>query len=150
MLLAGAVIAFAAYRAPRLAWLADDSFISFRYAWNLVHGHGLVNNAGEYVLLTVFVAFVGYVAHSGGDFMFARRLLPAMPFLFLVLEDALVYPGQTEKIHGIANEPAYSTNAYIAMRKTQAHVAAKAFGRAPVRGMFEGGMCMFAYYSRLP
>ena len=46
VLLAGAVIAFAAYRAPRLAWLADDSFISFRYAWNLVHGHGLVYNAG--------------------------------------------------------------------------------------------------------
>jgi arabinofuranosyltransferase len=48
-LLAGAVVAFAVSRAVRLAWLADDSFISFRYAWNFVHGHGLVYNAGEYV-----------------------------------------------------------------------------------------------------
>ena len=35
--------------ALRLAWLADDNFISFRYASNLVHGNGLVYNAGEYV-----------------------------------------------------------------------------------------------------
>ena len=31
------------------AWLCDDAFISFRYADNLVHGHGLVFNAGERV-----------------------------------------------------------------------------------------------------
>ena len=42
------------------------------------------------MLLTAFCVFVAYVAHSGGDFMFARRLIPAMPFLFLVLEGALV------------------------------------------------------------
>jgi arabinofuranosyltransferase len=48
-LLAGVALAFAVWLAVRLAWLADDSFISFRYAWNLVHGHGLVYNAGEYV-----------------------------------------------------------------------------------------------------
>jgi hypothetical protein len=127
------------------------------------------------VLVAACGAFVLYVAHSGGDFMFARRLIPAMPFLFLVLEDALVsaprvvikiaavaivavglalpypiYREATEKIRGIANEPAYSTKAYIAMREGQARVAAQAFGSAPVRAMFEGGMCMFAYYSRLP
>ena len=38
-----------ASRAAQLAWLADDSFISFRYAKNLVDGLGLVYNAGEYV-----------------------------------------------------------------------------------------------------
>lgn len=32
-----------------LAWLGDDAFISFRYADNLVHGHGLVFNPGERV-----------------------------------------------------------------------------------------------------
>src|SRR4029450_7052782 len=61
-----------------------------------------------------------------------------------------IYRDATEKIRGIANEPAYSTRAYIAMRETQARGAAQAFGSAPVRAMFEGGMCMFAYYSRLP
>src|SRR6185437_4110074 len=32
-----------------LAWLCDDSFISFRYARNLAHGNGLVWNVGERV-----------------------------------------------------------------------------------------------------
>ena len=33
-----------------LAWfLTDDAFISFRYARNLLDGHGLVFNPGEYV-----------------------------------------------------------------------------------------------------
>ena len=31
------------------AWLCDDSFISLRYAENLVAGNGLVYNAGEFV-----------------------------------------------------------------------------------------------------
>ncbi len=35
--------------ASRLAWICDDAFISFRYAENLVHGSGLVFNAGERV-----------------------------------------------------------------------------------------------------
>jgi len=35
--------------AARSAWLCDDAFISFRYADNLVHGLGLVYNAGERV-----------------------------------------------------------------------------------------------------
>src|SRR5882762_66691 len=35
--------------AVHLAWLCDDAFISFRYADNLVHGLGLVFNAGERV-----------------------------------------------------------------------------------------------------
>ena len=30
-----------------LRWLLDDAYISFRYAWNLVHGYGLVFNPGE-------------------------------------------------------------------------------------------------------
>src|SRR5262245_10458405 len=30
-------------------WVCDDAFISFRYADNLVHGLGLVFNAGERV-----------------------------------------------------------------------------------------------------
>jgi hypothetical protein len=126
-------------------------------------------------LLAAFSLFVGYVTHSGGDFMFARRLIPAMPFLFLVLEDALaaipgrlartaavalvacgvgfpypIYPGATEKIRGIANEPAYSTKPSIAMREAQATAAAHALMGLPVRAMFEGGMCMFGYYSKLP
>lgn len=33
-----------------MTWfLTDDAFISFRYARNLVEGHGLVYDLGEYV-----------------------------------------------------------------------------------------------------
>ena len=40
----------ACYLGWRLYWfLCDDAFISFRYAENLVLGHGLVFNAGERV-----------------------------------------------------------------------------------------------------
>jgi arabinofuranosyltransferase len=28
-------------------WQMDDAYISYRYAWNLAHGHGLVYNLGE-------------------------------------------------------------------------------------------------------
>lgn len=47
-LLAVVVLAGVA-QAWRLAWTCDDAFISFRYAENLVHGLGLVFNAGERV-----------------------------------------------------------------------------------------------------
>ncbi len=35
--------------AVAMAWTCDDAYISFRYARNLVAGHGLVFNIGEYV-----------------------------------------------------------------------------------------------------
>ena len=127
------------------------------------------------VLLVAFVAFTAYVAHSGGDFMFARRLIPALPLLFVVVEDSIVALGgwpvrafvaalvvlglalpypiyriPTERLRGIANEPAYYTPPYVELRRAQAQMAARALGGAPVRATFEGGMCMFGYYSGLP
>lgn len=41
-----AAIAFAVVAATLAAWTTDDAYISFRYALNLVEGHGLVFNAG--------------------------------------------------------------------------------------------------------
>src|SRR5690606_452754 len=49
-LLAGlAALCFGLLRAIELRWVCDDAFISFRYAQNLIDGHGLVFNAGERV-----------------------------------------------------------------------------------------------------
>jgi hypothetical protein len=48
----GVVVAALIYgvtQAILLHWTADDAFISFRYAENLVEGHGLVYNVGESV-----------------------------------------------------------------------------------------------------
>lgn len=47
--LALAVGALYAFNVGRYFFLADDAFISFRYAANLAAGHGLVWNPGEYV-----------------------------------------------------------------------------------------------------
>jgi arabinofuranosyltransferase len=51
IVLAASVIALAygIYRVIELWWVCDDAFISFRYAKNLVEGHGLVFNVGERV-----------------------------------------------------------------------------------------------------
>ncbi len=49
LLLMGSAVLYGVARAGRLGWVCDDAFISFRYAWNLARGHGLVFNAGEYV-----------------------------------------------------------------------------------------------------
>jgi hypothetical protein len=127
------------------------------------------------VLLAGFVVFLAYVAHSGGDFMFARRVLPAMPLLFVVLEDLFVslpsrlaaaavgvlvalglllpyplYSHPGERLRGIADEPSYYPPPYLAMRQVQARVAAQSLSDLPIRAAFEGGMCVFGYYSRLP
>ncbi|HEY2509735.1 MAG TPA: hypothetical protein VGI39_02730 [Polyangiaceae bacterium] len=45
----GAAVSFALVHAALQAWLSDDAFVSFRYARNLVEGHGLVFNPGERV-----------------------------------------------------------------------------------------------------
>jgi membrane-bound metal-dependent hydrolase YbcI (DUF457 family) len=127
------------------------------------------------VLLAAFALFLAYVAHSGGDFMFARRVLPVMPLLFVTLEDLFValpgrllpagavglvvlgvwapyplYSNPGERLRGIANEPAYYPPPYLAMREAQARMAAQALGHLPIRAAFEGGMCVFGYYSKLP
>ena len=54
--------AYGLWQAVSMAWCCDDAFISFRYAKNLVDGHGLVYNVGERVegytnfLWTVLIA----------------------------------------------------------------------------------------------
>lgn len=127
------------------------------------------------VLLLAGGLFLAYVAHSGGDFMFARRVLPAMPLFFIVLEDWLAaLPGRLlpatavalaavgiaapyplyghpgERLEGIADEPAFYPPALMEARRVQALVAAQALAGLPVRAAYEGGMCVFGYYSRLP
>ena len=127
------------------------------------------------VLLLAAGLFLACVAHSGGDFMFARRVLPAMPLLFIVLEDWLaalpgrllpatavvlvavgiavpypLYARPGERLSGIADEPAFYPPALMEARRVQALVAAQALAGLPVRAAYEGGMCVFGYYSRLP
>ena len=126
------------------------------------------------VALALGTLFTLYVAHSGGDYMFARRLVPALPFFFLFIDGAIsalspriglatalavavasFFPrqislGDKASTRGIADERSFYPEAVIAARQSQAALARSVFGRHPVPAAFGGGMCMFAYYSELP
>jgi hypothetical protein len=139
------------------------------------NGRSLLARRDAFVSLSVFAGFSAYVAHSGGDYMFARRLIPALPFLFVFLDAALaVLPklvGASSVValtaasffpyrlvsedgsvygHGITEERWYYPEAVIDARRRQAMVASKFLGGLDLRASFAGGMCMFAYYSDLP
>jgi hypothetical protein len=119
--------------------------------------------------------FIAYIVHVGGDFMFARRLIPAVPLLLLVVEDQLgrlrdarvqcalaaacllaavasVSPFSNERprIGGVADERRFYSRGLIDVRRLQAEVVGQALAHTDVRVVFEGGMCAFGYYSRLP
>lgn len=121
------------------------------------------------------LVFVAYVVHSGGDFMFARRLIPALPLFFLGLERVLarlgrtapqhallgvlllgallpfpLYGPQRPRISGIADEPRFYPAEVVRFRRRQGEAVGSLLARTPARVMFEGGMCSFGYYSRLP
>jgi hypothetical protein len=70
------------------SWLTDDAFISFRYAQNLVAGHGLVYNIGERVegytnfLWTMLAALVLWL---GGDVVAWSHISGVVLALALVL-----------------------------------------------------------------
>jgi hypothetical protein len=76
-------------------WIIDDAFISFRYARNLVEGHGLVFNQGERVegytnfLWTVMMA-VGIAAGSD-PVVLAAVLTLVLAFVIVVLTLVLAW-----------------------------------------------------------
>ncbi len=119
--------------------------------------------------------FAAYLVHVGGDFMFARRLIPVVPLLLVALEDQLallddarlrnslaaacvvgalaalpLYSDERARIQGIADERRYYQPWVVDARRHQAQVVGSALRGSAGRVMFEGGMCSFGYYSRLP
>ncbi|PWT92534.1 MAG: hypothetical protein C5B54_03345 [Acidobacteria bacterium] len=54
-------------------WMLDDSFISFRYAENLIAGHGLVYNPGERV--EGYTCFLWVILLSSGHFLHISTVL---------------------------------------------------------------------------
>jgi len=78
------------YQAISLAWVCDDAFISFRYAKNLIDGHGLVFNIGERVegysnfLWTIMIA--GAMLFGSEPILFAQVVgIVSYIFTFLIL-----------------------------------------------------------------
>ena len=75
------------------AFTADDPFITLRYAANLVHGHGLVFNRGQFVQgftspLHIVVAAVSYVL-PGEDYLFKLKMASFI-FGLLALREASI------------------------------------------------------------
>ena len=125
-------------------------------------------------LLGSCALFTAYLVHMGGDFMFARRLLPAAPLLFLVIENrvarwpnprtGLVLAGLAltaaalplplfdhwSRINGIGDERRFYPAEIVETRRQQAEAVGRALEGSPARVAFEGGMCVFGYYSGLP
>ena len=125
-------------------------------------------------LLGSCALFTAYLVHVGGDFMFARRLLPAAPLLFLVIENrvarwpnprtslalaglalmaaALPLPlfEHWSRINGIGDERRFYPAEIVETRRQQAEAVGRALAGSPARVAFEGGMCVFGYYSGLP
>jgi len=108
--------------------------------------------------------------------MFARRLLPATPLVFLAIErwlapveprrlrfgvaaavlvgaalPAPLYGGDSVRgISGVFDERRAYPPETIAGRARQGAAVRDALAGTPVRAAFEGGMCVFGYYSELP
>jgi arabinofuranosyltransferase len=119
--------------------------------------------------------FLAYLVMIGGDFMFARRILPAVPLLLLALEGQLaqvrdargqaglavvglasaaltlpVYDATHPTIRGVADERRFYPERIITLRRTQARAVSAALAGSDVRVVLEGGMCSFGYYCSLP
>lgn len=132
--------------------------------------------SGDFIVLSAAAGlFLVYVVHSAGDFMFARRVVPAIPFVLLAVEIMLealdgvgatllagviaalsfaprkLYPEHLPlRIHGVANEREFYPPETLALRRQQGETARAALRDVPVKAAFAGGMCVFAYYSELP
>jgi hypothetical protein len=128
----------------------------------------------ERFLLLGAGTFVASVVWVGGDFMAARRLLPAVPLVFLALEEGLArwreparaalaasamlvaaaLPApifeQVARINHIGEERLFYPREAIEARRMQALAVRAALDATGARVAFEGGMCVFGYYSRLP
>jgi hypothetical protein len=125
-------------------------------------------------LLASAALFTAYLVWVGGDFMAARRLLPAAPLVFLAIEErlargpergrgalaaglllaaaALPAPvfSRYARIENVAEERAFYLPEAIDARRRQGEAVGAALAGSGARVAFEGGMCVFGYYSRLP
>jgi len=125
--------------------------------------------------LATAAVFGLYVVEVGGDFMFARRWIPVVPLVLIAIEDRIasflgnrlrrvaalgllvgaalplpLYGDTPADIRGVYDERLSYPPETLALREQQALLVGRALAGVPVRVAFEGGMCVFGYYSRLP
>lgn len=134
----------------------------------------------EDALAITGLVFVAYVIRSGGDYMHARRLIPAVPLLLVAWTAPLsavtgrvsrvamvlacaaaVIPvpifslwgeewGNSRRIGYITDEHGFWSDELLEHSKAQGADLQRVFGGLDARFFFEGGLCIVAYYSHLP
>ena len=127
----------------------------------------------ETFFLASAALFTAYLVNVGGDFMFARRILPVVPLVLLALESrvlriptprirnaaaavtltaaALPAPlyAQHRVIDDVADERSFYPAAILEARLRQGEAVGRALEGTPARVAIEGGLLGFAYYSGL-
>jgi hypothetical protein len=132
--------------------------------------------ARRHALLSL--AFAGgwtwYVWRIGGDFMYGRMLLPAVPYALILLELCVaLLPGQAARLlaavaiasalglsswtspairfsHGIVDEQRYYPTGQSAALERRARILERYFEGLPVRVAFSGSDARLVYRARIP
>ena len=125
----------------------------------------------------VSVLLLAYVVRVGGDFMFARFLLPVTPLLYVAIDEVtrrwrprarvlaiVLVVGATvlsrfersrilddaARAQGVADEHAHYPASFIARQRDHAEQVAAIFGDLDVRVCTLGAQACFAYFARFP
>lgn len=83
-------------------WQLDDAYISYRYAWNLAHGYGLVYNPGEAV-----EGYTNFLWTAMSAVPIAWGISPATVTLTLTIAASIALVGLTWRIGAILSRRAY-------------------------------------------
>jgi hypothetical protein len=125
-------------------------------------------------LLATAALFTAYLVWVGGDFMFARRILPAVPLVLFALEGAVLRVAAPRArallaaaavaaaalpvpvyaryavINHVADERRFYPKGLVEARRAQGEAIGRALAGLPARVAVEGGLLSLAYWSRLP
>jgi hypothetical protein len=132
------------------------------------------SRADDGLLLGSAALFTAYLVWVGGDFMFARRILPVAPLVFWALESRIValptprarglaaaavlaaaalpapLYASARVIDDVADERSFYPREIVEARRRQGELVGRLLAGTPARVAIEGGLLSFAYYSNLP
>lgn len=136
-LLLGSMLAAVAH-AYSLRWISDDAFISFRYADNLLRGHGLVFNPGERV--EGYTNFLWTMLMAAG---LAVGVEPTWTATLLGLGSLLALPLLTERVVARLRPDQAGPVPFAALAVGASYLLAS-YGTSGLETMFATALVIFA------